>query len=101
MNDDDDGQQWNCCQMNQMNPKCRSLNQRTNDDEVRVNSDKVRLNSDKVRLKDEQAKLNDDDDGQQWNHCQMNQMNEKSPMKKSPMNPKSSSLNQSPMKNKL
>ena len=59
MNDDDDGQQWNCCQMNQINPKCWSLNQRTNDDKVRVNSDKVRLN-------DKQAKLNDEDNGQQW-----------------------------------
>ena len=31
MNDNDNGQQWNCCQMNQMNPKSQSLNQQKND----------------------------------------------------------------------
>ena len=74
---------------------------RLNDDEARLNDGEVRVNDDKVRLNDEQAKLNDDDDGQQRNCCQMNQTNEKNPMKDSPMNPKSPSLNQRTMKNQL
>lgn len=41
------------------------------------------MNGDEVRLNDEQAKLNDDDDGQQRNRCQINQTNQKNPMKKS------------------